>query len=191
MAASDPLRAYRAKLQQVIDQTKEKAIERIIVPPANKMLATIKNRIQVDGRASDNQPIGHYSTKPMYAGKEQFDKTSSFKPQGKAGKPKKGARVPKTMYLPDGYLGLRKVQGKPVDKMNLTYRGDLIASYQQQLTNNAVLQGLISEREALKRKGLEGRFGSIMKPTNNEIAQYKKEVAEGERERIIKAFRNA
>lgn len=218
MAASDPLRAYREKLKAVIDRTKDKAIERIIVPPANKMLATIRNRIQVDGKNSNGQKIGSYSTEPMYASAGQFDKRSAFKPGKKAHieastsirinaktlKVKRGKTIQnvvkqkmKTMYLVQGYKELRDIQGKPTDKVNLTYRGDLMASYQQQLTNNAVLQGLTSEFEALKREGLEKGtkykkgYGDILKPMASEIAQYKKDVAEGEKQEIIKAFRNA
>lgn len=218
MADSDALRKYRDKLQEVINKTKDKAIERIIVPPANKMLATIRNRIQVDGERTDGRKIGSYSTEPIYVSADDFDKKSAFKPGVKAHvetsqKIKlvaktntfKGGKVTqqvvkqkmKTMYLVDGYKELRDIQGKPTDKINLTYRGDLINSYQQQVVNNAVVQGLVSEFEALKREGLEkgtkkkAGFGEIFKPSSKEIGQYKKEVAEGERDRIINAFKNA
>src|SRR5690606_9970780 len=137
--------------------------ERITVTRAGELLATIKNRITRDGKNSSGQQIGHYSTKPMYATAEQFDKKSSFKPGGKAqqktlvfsvsNRKKKKVNVKSdfrpysSMYLPGGYKELRNIQGKPVDKVNLLYRGDLVPNgYQMQAVQNAVLLGLISER---------------------------------------------
>lgn len=205
------LHEYSDKLKEIIERSKEKALERIIVPPANKMLATIKNRIQLDGENSEGRRIGNYSTASMYVTQDQFDKRSSFKPIGKNEKKRKTVQVfdigtrkkksvavkedytlRKSMYLQEGYKELRDIQGKPTDKVNATYRGDLILSYQQQQTANAVLQGLTSEQEKLKREGLEKHFGGkIMAPQKEEIDQYKKEVAEIQKTEIIKLFKGA
>lgn len=210
MNDSSQLKAYRDKLKELLDRSNQKALEERIVPAANKLLATVKNRIQRDGERSDGSKIGQYSTKPIYVSADQFDKKSSFKPIGKnetkrkttqvfaIGSQKKKSvaitnqfRERKSMFLLEGYKQLRDIQGKPTQFINLTYRGDLMASYQQQVTNNAILQGLISQVEALKRSGLEARLGQILKPQKSEIDQYREDVTKMEKEQIINAFRNA
>lgn len=77
-----------------------------------------------------------------------------------------------TMYLENGYKQLRDVQGLRTDIVNLKYRGDLIDSYQMQKTQQSVLLGLTSGKEALKREGLEGRFGEIFYASQQETEQY-------------------
>lgn len=214
--SSEALKKYNDKLRELIEKSKEKALERIIVPPANKLLATVKNRIQRKGENSSGNQIGQYSTNPMYASVDQFDKRSAFKPGQKATvtsyrstqlkinpktlKVKKGKtnyetinkEKMKTMYLQDGYKQLRDVQGKPTDKVNLTYRGDLMNSYQQQIANGAVIQGLTLETEKKKREGLEKRFGGkILSPKKEEVEAYRKEVTEIAKTEVIKILGSA
>jgi len=78
----------------------------------------------------------------------------------------------KTMYLQGGYKELRDIQGLRTDIMNLYYRGDLINSYQMQKQAQSVLLGLTSEKEALKRHGLEDRFGNIFYASQEETEAY-------------------
>jgi len=78
----------------------------------------------------------------------------------------------KTMYLPDGYKQLRDVQGLRTDIMNFKYRGDLIQSYKMQKEAQIILLGLDSEKEALKREGLEGKFGEVFYATDEEKQRY-------------------
>lgn len=206
--SSEALQAYNNKLRFLVERAKDKALERIIVPPANKLLATIKNRVQRKGENTSGGKIGNYSTKPMYASRDQFDKKSSFKPvtkkyistDAKAPKTVKGRNVlgtiysekGKTMYLQQGYKELRDVQGKPTDKVNLTYRGDLMNSYQQVVEQNAVVQGLTLESEKKKREGLEKRFGGqLLHPQKQEIETYRKDVTEIAKTESVKIMKGA
>jgi hypothetical protein len=190
------LQTYYDKLT-ALDQAINSGLEGIAVTAAGELLANIKNRIALDGKNSNGQLIGNYSTKPMYATPEQFDRTSSFKPKGKpvtgrknlksttfnvSNRKKKPVlvnpefREVKSMYLESGYKELRDIQGKPTDKVNLIYRGDLVPNqYQLQSVEKAVLLGFISERSSLIRKGLERKFGAnIFQATHEEMAEYNK-----------------
>lgn len=201
---------YRNKLAELIAQSKEKAIEEAVVPAANKLLATVKNRIQRQGKKTDGSAIGTYSTEPMYASRDQFDKKSAFKPIGKNEKKRKTTQVfdigtqkkrsvpitadfrqRKSMYLEQGYKQLRDIQGKPTDKINFTYSGDLMLAYQQQQKDKSILQGLTSELEALKREGLEGRFGKTLTPMKEEINEYQKDVAKSLQQQQLKILKGA
>lgn len=57
-----------------------------IVITGSVLLASIKNRIENEGRDSTDKPIGQYSTKSIYATEEQFVKGGAFKAGGKTGK---------------------------------------------------------------------------------------------------------
>lgn len=86
-----------------------------------------------------------------------------------------GMRERTAMYLPGGYKELRNIQGRRVDIVNLTYRGDLLNNgYQMQAVENAILLGFISERFKLIRQGLEKRFGGseIFHATAEEMEQF-------------------
>lgn len=167
---------YRERLVRLKEAANQKAAEKIIVPAANRLLGTIRNRIQVEGENSNGQQIGQYSQKPMYAGREEFVKKGAFKPVGKSGKKK--APPNKTMYLPGGYKQLRDIQGRPTGKKNYTYTGDLMASYIMQKTAKGVLLGLNSELQAKKRQGLQKQDGKVFYAQKEEIDNYNKEVSE-------------
>lgn len=180
---------YQARLSRLAQEAKEASAQLVIVPAANKLLATIKNRIAVEGKDSSGGSIGQYSTKAAYFTKEQFVKKSAFRGQGKAGK-KKGV-TNKSMYIPDGYKGLRDIQGRPTDKMNYDYSGDTLAAYQMEANNKEVLLGLINQRAADIRKHLEQKRGKAFTATSEEIADYDKEVAEEFRLLTLKIFNAA
>jgi hypothetical protein len=186
MADTLSIHEYHARLKELAAAAKQKAAQTIIIPAANKLLANKRNTIQVEGEKTDGSQIGQYSTKPMYAIKEQFVKMSSFKPQGKAGKPKKGAKVPKSMYLPQGYKELRQVQGRPTDKINETYSGDTMAAYQLEATPNGAKIGFINERASKIRNGQEARFGKIFYAQKEELELYNKDVTEAAKEFTLK-----
>lgn len=194
---------YRTKLLSLRDAAVSKAVEFILVPNANELLANIKNRIMVDGKNTAGAEIGQYSTKPMYATKEQFVKKSSFKPLGQRGF--KGERIvpgakkgefkvkktpPKSMYLEQGYKQLRSIQGRPVDKMNYNYTGDTMLGYQLAAVNNTVLLGMVNEQSSKVRKGLEAKRGKAFYPGSEELAQFKKNIAT-DTEQFVKSFLNA
>lgn len=190
------IQQYAERLKKLLEASKSKAMANVMIPSANRLLATVKNRIMLDGENTQGGQIGQYSTKPMYASKEQFDKPSAFKPikkkyvstDAKAPKTAKGRNVlatvhtetGKTMYLREGYRELRQIQGKRVDKVNLNYRGDLMREYVSNPVSDTVIeQGLLTEMSKKKREGNEKRFGGkILTPQPEEIEQYKKSVSE-------------
>lgn len=177
------LRDYQNNIAALISQGAERAIESVIVPAANGLLAAIKNRIALDGKNSNGGQIGSYSTKPAYYGKQQFTKTSSFKAVGKTGEKKfADGRAHKTQYFEQGYKGLRSAQGKVTDKMNLNYSGSTLLAYQLQAAEKYVILGLVTERASDIRKGQEKKRGRIFYATTSEIEAYNTEVAEGSAE---------
>lgn len=174
---------YIQKLKDLATTVKQKAIESIMIPAANELLANVKNRIFLDGKNSAGQQIGTYSTRKMYAGINQFVKRSSFKPG-----PRKGA---KTMRLDGGYKQLRSIQGRDVAKMNYEYSGGTSLAYQQQVRQNEILQGMTTELASKIRQGLEAKRGKAFSPTQQEIDEYNKNVAIDTQELIRKTLRNA
>lgn len=170
------MQEYMKRLKALTQAVQEKAAEAILVPAVNEYLANKINTIVQKGEKSDGSKIGQYSTKPMYASKDQFVKKSAFKPIGKRGK-----KTPpnKTMYLPQGYKQLRDIQGRPTDKVNLFYSGDLISSFRMVAGTNYVEVGLTNEFASKKKAGNEKRFGgAIFQPQKNEMDAYKKNVTE-------------
>lgn len=165
-------------LNQLIPQVNELAVQSVIVPSGNGLLASVKNRIIRQGKNSSDTVIGNYSTKAAYFEREQFDKRSSFKPKGKANTGNlKNGKPRKTMYLPHGYKQLRDIQGKPTDNIKANYTGSTMAAYQQQVTDKEVLQGMTDKRSSEIRKGLERqKKQDIYKPTKQEIEDYKEDV---------------
>lgn len=177
---------YILKLKQLRDIVSERAVQEILVPNTNELLANIKNRIVRDKKNSSGSQIGTYSIKPMYATQKQFDKKSAFKPIGKKGPTKS------SMYLPGGYSQLRSIQGKQVDGVNVNYTGSTMLSYQMQVKGKDVVLGFTDIESSKIRKGLEngtkGRkgYGNIYNATQQEIANYNKNVAEDSKELTLK-----
>lgn len=173
------LKEYQARLEKLAVAAQNTAAESVIVPAANGLLASIKVRITAEGKNSAGATIGQYSTKEMYATREQFIKKGSFQPRGKVNKGTfKNGNTRQSMYLPAGYKELRDIQGRPTDKMNYNYSGDTMASYQMQAKPDRVLLGLTQERAANIRKGLEAKRGKAFYATADELAEYNKEVTE-------------
>lgn len=183
------LEQYQHKLQELAKQGSERAVETIIVPAANELLANIKNRIIKEGRKSDGSKIGNYSTKPAYFEQQQFIQKGKFKPRGKTGETtfKTGA-LHKSMYIPTGYKGLRDLQGRPTDKINEFYSGSTMLSYQMQIEPNTILLGLTNEKSAKVRAGQEKRFGKIFYATQEELKEYNQNVAKQSKELVTKIF---
>lgn len=179
---------YGERMERLLKLATEKTHDGIITPAANRMLATIKNRIQQKGENTDGSKIGQYSKKKMWATREMFDKVSAFKPTPDNGAKKKGKSIKKTMYLKEGYYELRNIQGKNVGYIDYTYRGDLMLSFQLMNDENKVVMGFNKESEALKREGLEERFGIAFSPSKQEIEDYKEEVEENFKDSILALF---
>lgn len=167
------LNEYHNALLNLVTETKEQVSEAIMIPSVNELLGTTKNRIFVDGKKADGSKIGDYSTKEMYATKEQFVKTSSFKNQGKTGKPTKSS-----MYLQNGYKQLRQIQGRRTDTMNMNYSEQVLLDYQMTVRNNEIVLGMVTERSSKIRNGQQEKRGDIWHSSQQEISDFEKNVTE-------------
>lgn len=174
---------YNRRLEALANETTEDIIESVAVPSVNFLLANIKNRIMVDGKDSDGNSLKLYSTKPAYFTKDDFVKPSSFVAKGK--NPGRNVQNRKSMYIQDGYKGLRDVQGKPTDIKDITYSGDMMRSYVQGRKDNSLVIGFNSNAESEKRKHNEKREGvKIFSATDEEIQDYNKEFTQAYKELI-------
>lgn len=183
------LEEYQDKLRELARQGSEKAIESVVVPNANLLLASIKNRIIQDGQKSDGSKIGNYSAKPAYFEKQQFIQKGKFKGIGKTGQTKyTNGAMHKSMYLPGGYKQLRDIQGRPTNQINEFYTGDTMLAYQMQSKDKEVLLGLVNERAAKIRHGQEKMFGRIFSATDDEIKEYNQNVSKESADLVTSIF---
>jgi hypothetical protein len=170
--------------------------EYTLVPAGAEMLAAIKQRVLKQGIGTDGNTIGSYSTKPIYASKNQFVKGGAFQAKGvtnnigdrliptqrtKTNSRKKNPvkysaytiarpdyKPRKSMYLPQGYKELREIQGLNVAYMDLSYSGRMVRDYQMQQVANAVLLGITTDRSSKIYQGLSNRFGEFYQPSTAE-----------------------
>jgi hypothetical protein len=177
---------YKAKIENLAAVYASKAIDQAVIPAANELLATIKNRIVQQGKNSQGAGIGQYDTTPAYYGPNAFIKKTSFTPQGKTGeKVFKNGKPHKTEYIPSGYKGLRDKQGRPTDKMNMSYSGSTLLAYQMDRNGDSVVIGLTNKEASDIRKGQEKKRGKIFYAMQTEMDDYSKNVTE-ESERITR-----
>lgn len=170
---------YAAKISLMSEEYAQRAVDSVYIPAANGLLAAIKNRIVNEGENSAGGKIGSYSTKPIYAGPEQFVKRGSFTAQGKTGeKVFKNGKPHKTEYFPSGYKGLRDKQGRRTDIVNESYSGGTMLAYQMQVERDAILLGMTNKNASDIRKGQEKKKGRIFYAQQKEIDAYNKEVFE-------------
>lgn len=168
---------YIQLMSSLPERTQQHIAESIVVPSANLLLGTVKNRIVRKGLKTDGGSIGNYSAKPGYYSKKQFVKQSAFKGVGKPAPGKKrGKKGNKTMYLEGGYSQLRGIQGMPNSTINANYSGETLLSYQLSDTGKDVALGFTTERSAKIRKYLEKRFGSIYAPSADEMLQFREHI---------------
>lgn len=165
-----------AQLKELPSKVERLAIERIIVPAGNRMLASIINRNANEGKNTDGSKRTGYSTKPAYVGRNKFVVKSAFKPVGKTGK------KTKTMYVGGGYFQLRQIQGRRTDIKNYEYSGDTIKAFQLKTELNGAVIGFVTQKASDIRKGNDKRNGEAWKPSMKEIEDYKKEVTEQSKE---------
>lgn len=170
------LAQYQLRLNEMLNTSSQEIIDRAIVPAANNLLADIKNRISNDGKDSEGNKLKDYSTKPSYYQKDDFVKKGAFKPRGNPDKFRNLTGERKTMFIRDGYKGLRDVQGMDTKVKNLVYSGDMMLSYVMGKSSYEILLGFNNKEQSDKRKGNEKRERTdIFKATDEEIKTYNEE----------------
>ena len=173
------LEQLKQKLNSLSDGLKNEIKNAVVLPASLKLLANFKNRIFKDGKDSNEQELGSYSTKPTYASKTNFANKSGFKNIGKTG------NKIKTMYLGGGYKQFREIQGRSTKK-NLDLTGSLRSSVQLGVKENEIVLGITSQKESLKARGNEWRLNKdVFKLSRTEIEEYKKDTINGV-EKLIK-----
>ncbi len=168
------------RLEEVAKRLDELAPEVAIVQSMNELQADFLQRVFVDGENSNNGKIGDYDTEPYYATKNQFIRTSAFKPQGKDGstKFKVVKRARKSMYLKEGYKEFREIQARPTNTVNLDLSGSLKRAYRVFKFGDSVLFGQNDEFEHKKIEGLTDRFGEWQSFTQQEVERLKTSIPE-------------
>lgn len=142
-------------------------------------LSDVKNEVHSDGIEKK------YSSKEAWFGATSFYKKSANKKVGKH-----GDKTKSTMYFPDGYTGLRNVQGFKTDKVYVEVSGDLKNSIQIQSLNGENIIGIIDISQVGKWRGLKKKYKSLYvasketlnklhERTANEIQVITKEVMNG------------
>lgn len=172
-----------AGMKQLLKSSEENILKMAMVPAANELLAETKNRIVLDGKKTDGNLIGHYSTKSMYASKDQFVKKGAFKNVGKT-----GDKTKSSMYLPGGYKQFRSIQGRQVEKIDESLSGNTMASYQLEVADKAILLGMVNQKASKIRKGQDKKFGSIFASSVQELTDYQDNVTKSVQELQRKAL---
>jgi len=182
---------YNERLSQLTDDTANRIREREYFVASNRLLATIKNRIQREGKDSSGSVMPDYSTKPAYFSKDAFVKKGSFKPKGKSetGKFKNG-NTRRSMFIDTGYKGLKEVQGMDTKVRTINYSGSTMLSYVIGTTDEAILLGFDRQKASIIRKAQEDKNnGAIFSGTQEELAEFNKSIVDAEKEIVLQIFR--
>lgn len=181
---------YVSRLQELTTSVVNDKREEIYVRNGNALLASIKNRIQREGRDSSGSKMKPYSTTPRYFVKDQFVKKSAFKAIGKTGKRKfNSGKSYEAIYLKNGYKEFREIQGRQTQYRDLTLSGDMILSYVLGTSQNAILLGFNQKKQSDKRKGNEEIIkGNIFQATSSEMDDFNKAVIDNELQVINQIF---
>lgn len=150
-------------------------------------------RIFESGKKEDGSQIGQYdTTKPMYVNPKVQPRETKNKIKGIQGLIPttgkhgdhlfKNGKEHKTTYV-KSYADLRKRIGRPIDKVNLRYSGDLQSDFSNGKINNPeptkvnpneYVITLSRDINRDKRDGLEKKYGTIFHHTKDEIAKFVK-----------------
>lgn len=150
----------------------EGTAKRISAAGAFAAIGEYKNRIFVDGLATDGSAIGQYSTRPYYQNPNALIgvPTGGVSPQGRNGSATfKNGKPKKTRYLPGGYAELRELTGRQSNTVDLNFSGSLERSVMVTQTDSVASITYTNEFEAEKMEGNEIRFGkTISEPSEEE-----------------------
>ena len=123
--------------------------EQLSLVAAKAAEATLKERVFNNGLDVNGARIGTYSTNPSSFGVSAFAVKSKFKPNPNR----------RSVFVPDGYSGLRQLNGRQNAYVDLQYTGSLIRSIVVQSVGNQ-LHALVfqnDEEETIGRAN-EERF---------------------------------
>lgn len=134
--------------------------EAVTLIAAKQLEATIKIRVFNRGVKSNDQIIGHYKHYKAYFGKDKFVQKTKFKPNPK---------TRKTMTFETGWQGLRALQGRQIERVDLAYSGALQLSIQTFRNNKNIVIAITSEDGKLKRETMEKRYGDIFIPSKKDM----------------------
>jgi hypothetical protein len=181
---------YTKKLSELTQEAVNEVRDGIYVQNGNLLLATIKNRIQREGKDSSGAKMEGYSTKSAYYTRSQFVKKGSFKARGKTGKKVfANGDNHKSMFLQNGFKEFREIQGRQTQLRDLTLSGDLMLSYVLGTDTNAILLGFNQTFQSKKRKGNEKRNGgAIFSAMDSEMKAFNEGIIIAEKEIIKKTF---
>jgi len=168
--------------KQIEAKIKKLNTAKLIYPIATAVHDAVVNRIFEVGIDGSDTKIGDYSTKESYFTRDQFHKKGAFKPQGKTSKKRKkeNGEDRTSMYLPQGYKELRKIQGDESDFVNLSYTRDLRKDFSTKLSirNGVVVAQVNRAINASKIEWLTAKYGAkTFLHTDEEKEFYQEEVA--------------
>ena len=168
--------------KQLEEKIKKLNTAKLIYPVATAVHDNLIGRIFDSGINGNDTQIGEYSTKEAYFTKEQFNKTGAFKPRGKNSNKRKfeNGKERTSMFLPNGYSELRKIQGYENAYVNFSYSRDLRKDYSTKLrvVNGVVVAGVNRNINANKIEWLTAKYGkTTFRHTDEEIEFYQEEVA--------------
>lgn len=167
------LDTYNNFLERLIS-AEQTFTDRLLLIPANNMVADIDTRITMLGEDSNGEKIGEYSKRPSYATEEDFTNKSNFKP-GK----KKNGQTRKSVDLEEGYFELRALDGQRNDRVVLERTGAAIKNIKVGIEGNTAEIGFTDKTESDKIRWYEERNDkSVLAPTRIEIDQVAKYQAE-------------
>lgn len=182
------MQEHLKQIQRLAAVAEQEAVESVIVPAANELLANIINRNINEGKNTDGTTRKDYSTRPMYASEQQFIQKATIKPRGKTGETVfKNGKPHKAQYLPQGYKQLRDIQGRRTDIKNYEYTGDLFQSYVLGREGQSIVIGLDKQSQVLKKQGLE-KNGLFLQPTKVEREEYISQITQGIKENQLKVL---
>lgn len=165
----------RIKLVKAVISDPQTA-KRVSQAAATRLIGDYKQRIFLQGFASDNTQIGLYSTNPFYINPDDPEKfigvkKPALKPIGKTGKTvfKSTGKPHKTAYLTRGYEQLRGLVGKNNPTVNLDYSSSLRVSIKVVPVGDSYSVEITDPLLAEIMQAQELRFGKIIhEPTAEE-----------------------
>lgn len=151
-----------AKLPQIMASAQLLAI--------NEIVGLMSRRIFNEGKRTDGSSIGEYSTKDTLVGAKSFRNTGNanafFESDDLGWVNIKGRSLAK---LAGGYKKLRELQGLETNFVNLDYRGNVKNSLDVGTVNGNVVIGLNNSKTVAIVEGLDGKYGQVFYPQQQEI----------------------